>query len=607
MIMNNLRKTFKIQYPKKLMLKRLFFTALLAFSTLILWAQNENASLILQSPHGKDVKMIWFIKSWEKRFTGFDIKRKEGIQKDWNKINKAPIVPGIAAKKDLSNVESDKAEAVRIKMLMAQYLAKHQLEEIDSVTFQKNSLSGSQFLQNFSKKIFEDYDIALMSGFAFVDHAEKKRIDYEYGLFIAGTDIQLASAKWNYGEVPDLNVITDITTRSIHKKRGVQLIWDVDIKKLKTGYIHGFNIYRDGIRLNQAPVMISLNNSASEFEWFDSTANSDIGNQYSIGSESLLDIEGIIKTYTYNPADHPENYLRPDISEITSMGYYFKEGIQVKWSFPKEYEKYIDGYIIEKDNLPSGFSRVCVVSDPAARDCIDKTPSPVGSYIRYKMTVLYKDRTQLQSRERVYSYFPIRDPPPPLGVKNSMQNTGRSFKIHFSWDMPMVGDSLTEYYSAYFLGPDNNHFAQVTGAEKIKGNSWDFETPKGKSGTYKFYLTASSKYGSEGSPSDTILINIPALTLPVPLITQTSDEDNSVVLKWSYPDGNEIKGFRIFENNQLIATEKEVPQSVREYKISDLEVKTKYEFTIQAVDENGICSPASLPSSVTTGSKYKKH
>ena len=169
----------------------------------------------------------------------------------------------------------------------------------------------------------------------------------------------MASAKWNYGEIPDLNLITDITCRAEPKKRGIQVLWNVDVKKLRAGYVHGFNIYRDGIRLNQDdPIMIGYNNEISQYEWFDSTANSAIPNQYSISSESFLDIEGIIKPYTYNPTDHPENYKKAEVTNILSLGYYFKDGIQINWDFPKDYEHFIKGFYIEKDTIPDGFKQV---------------------------------------------------------------------------------------------------------------------------------------------------------------------------------------------------------------------------------------------------------
>ena len=45
-----------------------------------LFAQNENVSLLVQSPDGKTVKLIWVLKNWSSEITGFDIKRKEGLE-----------------------------------------------------------------------------------------------------------------------------------------------------------------------------------------------------------------------------------------------------------------------------------------------------------------------------------------------------------------------------------------------------------------------------------------------------------------------------------------------------------------------------------------------
>ena len=75
---------------------------LIALHSAQLMAQNDNSTLILQSPHGQTVKLMWFFKTWNGDYKGFNIKRREGFQKDWVKINNKPIVPEIMLKKNIS-------------------------------------------------------------------------------------------------------------------------------------------------------------------------------------------------------------------------------------------------------------------------------------------------------------------------------------------------------------------------------------------------------------------------------------------------------------------------------------------------------------------------
>ena len=76
------------------------------------YGQNEQVKLRAQSPDGKTVKIEWIFNSWNKAITGFDLKRKDGLQ-DWVKLNPEPILPCISAKKKLSIVDADKGETAR--------------------------------------------------------------------------------------------------------------------------------------------------------------------------------------------------------------------------------------------------------------------------------------------------------------------------------------------------------------------------------------------------------------------------------------------------------------------------------------------------------------
>src|ERR1022692_1856838 len=107
---------------------------LFSFNAKPLFAQNENVTLLVQSPDGKTVKLAWFLKNWSADITGFDIKRKEGLQ-EWVKLNTEPVLPCISAKKKLSVVDADKNEENAVKAKMFKLIATHKLQETDCTTF----------------------------------------------------------------------------------------------------------------------------------------------------------------------------------------------------------------------------------------------------------------------------------------------------------------------------------------------------------------------------------------------------------------------------------------------------------------------------------------
>ncbi len=562
-------------------------------STHSLWAQRANVNLLAQSPDGRTVKLMWLLKSWNSDITAFDIRRKEGLQ-DWVKLNSEPIVPGISAKKNLSVVESDKGEESRLKAKLYKLLRSHKLQETPGDTLLGRLNQNEGTARNIADMATQDYDLALISGFAYVDHSVTRKMNYEYGLFIAGTNELLDSVLWNYGQIPNLDVVHDVTSKATTKKNGVELMWDADAAKMKSCDAGGFNVYRDGIRMNLEPIT-SANNT--DFSWYDKAANTSHPIQYSISAESIFGIEGVIRSYTYNPADHPNEYRKAEVKDITSLGYYFKEGISVKWSFPKEYEPFIKGFYVQKNNLPEGYKQASPLLDPSIHAYIDKTPSTVNGYISFRIITVYKDRSAVDGNGMIYTYFPMREPPPPLHLTAQSVTAEKNIKINLSWDAPMSGDTVTASYVVYCYNPSKDEFTQAS-EHAVRDHKYSYDLPHTPATMNRFYVTSVSKTGSESTlTSDTVAVTTPSLALPRPSINMiTITGSNKAFVQWQYPLIRDLKGFRLFRNKEAIATLTADKNAVT---TDELAPGTSYEFTLQAISENGVQSEVSQPYNIT--------
>ncbi len=554
-----------------------------------LFAQNDNAHLLVQSPDGKKVMLVWFVKTWNNQLTGFDIKRKEGLQ-DWVKLNSEPIIPGISMKKKLSVVAANKDEESLLKARLFKLLSSHKLKETENTEFFQKLIADEKALQEMCDKMAHDYEFALMNGFAYIDYSVKNKTDYQYGLFIQGTGKMLAASSWNYGEIPDLNTVQEITSRASTTNKGVQVIWNADINKMKAADVTGFNIYRQGIRLNDTPITAADSKDPAEFTWNDKSANSTIPLQYSISAESIFGIEGIIRSYTYNPADHPNEYKKAEVTEVTSLGYYFKEGINVKWSFPKEYERFLKGFYLGKDNMPSGYVKVSSLLDPALRSYTDKTPSPVSSYMRFHVVAVYNDRTLVPGIERLYNYFPINEPPAPQNLKVKQEVANKENKIHLTWDPPMKGDTLTVDYNVYGSDPVTSKFSVLNLDHRVGNRDYTFFFKDAGRVQYSFYVSAISKSGAESIFSDTVTVQTPGADFAPPVIIKVEADSNKAVIKWQYNDITGVKGFRLFQNKVMIAGEQLLNKNSREYIMPVLREGAANEYSMQAVKEDGSVS-----------------
>jgi hypothetical protein len=483
------------------------FSVLLSVQSL--FAQQDNTHLLVQSPDGKTVKLIWFIKKWNSGITGFDIKRKEGLQ-DWVKLNPEPILPEVSAKKKLSIVESDKTEESRIKAKLYELLAARVIREMVSTDYMRMLNSDEKAVRDIATMISHDYDLALMNGFGYVDHTVTRKTSYQYGIFIQGTNKLLDSVTWNYGQIPDMNVVSEITSRATGSK-GVQVVWNADMNKVKICDVAGFHIYRSGIRLNSIPIVGANARDVSEFTWNDESANSTEPVQYSISAESIFGIEGVIRPHKYDPAEHPKEYKKPIVTEVTSLGYYFKEGTGVKWTFPREYEHFLKGFYIEKDNMPEGYRQVYGMVGPSVRGITDTSSSQVSGYIRLRVIAVYNDRTRTVGTERVYNYFPLREPPVPQNLKAERIKSDQKYAVNLSWDPPMAGDTVTDYYRVYASDPMSGKLQPVTESKPIYKNNFTYIIDQPGAYDWKFSVLSVSKTNAESQFSDTVMVRIPAV------------------------------------------------------------------------------------------------
>ncbi len=554
-----------------------------------LHAQQEQSGLLVQSPDGKNVKLLWTLSSISNDVTGFDVKRKEGMQ-DWVKLNSEPIVPGVDMKRNFQNQGVTKGEESKLKAKLFKLLSARKLTQTDASFIRKLS-AGDKTLSSLNKTIGADYDLAVMFGFGFADHSVVNKTDYKYGVFVAGTGKLLASVSWNYGEVPDLNAVSDITSRSAIGSSGVRVIWNADPKKMKAGNVSGFNIYRMGIRLNNEPIKTNSNpKDSTEFSWLDKSANSAIPIQYSISAESVFGIEGSIRSYSYFPAEHPTEYKQAAVEAISSLGYYFKDGISVKWSFPAENEKFIKGFYVEKDNMPNGYKQVSPKLPVSARSFIDKTNSPISAYIRFRVTAVYNDRSEIAGPERLYSYFPVNEPPKPYNLRQHITASGKKSLIELSWDKKLAGDSITDHYKVYVSSSSSDNDKFDLFRENVTGNMIRYPVPEAVAGEYKFFVIAVKKSGVESAPSDTLTVQASTTELPVPVISKTHADTNKITVQWQYPEITDLKGFMLYMNGAAVASPKELKKNTREYTVPKITAGTTYEFRLRALTVAGLVS-----------------
>ncbi len=592
-------------------MKNKIFLLLNLWVPLFLCAQEEQVKLLGESADGKIVKMLWIFKSWDKNTVGFDLKRREinpGTN-TWQKLNSSLLVPGIALNKNLSNTGAGESELLALKQKLQTMIANKKAKEITASGYLNRLNTDQNALQGLSFAMALDYDFALLNGFAFIDGTAATGKQYEYGLFLQDANEKANNPatvfKWTAGTKTLLNPVTAFSGRPFGKSGKIQLNWNVNNIQLKEMFPAGFIIYKkkgqSWIKLFSNPINPIAKGSKTEnegsYSWVDTIANKNEISNYGIVLQSIFKNQSDeMITYLYDPAEHPTEYKAPFLEEVM-----FNAGpanaFKISWSFTKEMEPFAKGFLIEKANLPGPYKSVSEVLPLQTRNYSENTYSPPASYITYRVVVIYKDETKQVSNEKLYYYLPVIKAPTPVNLKVIFVKNQQKLYADLSWDAKKPGDTLTDYYILYASNPLSSQFMQV-GGMPIKSNTFRYEINYAKSSQYKFCVSAMSRYKSEGDLSDTVTTYSPSQRLPYIQINTITLDSNRVLFDWEYPEIQDLKGFRAFQNGNMVASEFQLSKKSRSFKTPGLQFGATYNFSVQAVSEQGVLSEVSLVKSI---------
>ena len=180
-----------------------------------------------------------------------------------------------------------------------------------------------------------------------------------------------------------------------------------------------------------------------------------------------------------------------------------------------------------------------------------------------------------------------------------IEKDGKQY-IHLSWGEEPHED-IPELEYIIFTNGFGTEMAYL-GSIDIRKNSYDHSAPNRFGQLYKFQVQAEYEkdYSFEQSPrSDTLEIYVPTRKLPELYTVSSTRNEDKVTLSWKYSDRiDDLAGFRIYDNEKLIASEKEVPRELREWTSEALD-PGKHVFKVEAVTRYDVSSGLSRPRTYT--------
>ena len=563
------------------------------------FSQSTEVKLLGESGDGKTLKLIWFMQSWNNHAQGFDIKRRiAGNGSNWETLNTTPIVPELSVSKNLQNVEPDVAEQARLKAKLQTLISEHKTKEIPSAVYLQKLSADEKAMQGVAFAIALDYDMALLNGFGAIDRSAAMGNTYEYGLFYAADKNEaLSTFNWVYGTKAMLdNAAVNIESGIMAKPLKIQLKWAADAATMKGVQAAGFNVYKkngsEWVKLNTTTLNAQVKDG---FVYTDnSITDRNKAETYAVSLVSIFGNEGNKTEHTYNPLLHPLEHKAVELGEIKSAGKNFEKGFELNWNFPAEYEKYVKGFVVEKANMPGGYKQVSDTIPATQRVYNEKTFSPPASYVSFRVYAIYNDAAKMKGNEQLYYYLPTIYAPSPSRLTGKwIKENGKTY-IDLSWDNKATGDSLTEGYQLYASNRFDNQMYWENSLPLIRQSQYRYEVFNNNATNYRFCIAAVSKYKAVGSFSDTITIQAPTVSLPVPVIYPYTVDSAKVTLNWNYPGLADLKGFRIYQNGNLVANEFQLLKGVNRFISPQLQQGATYRFALKAVTENGVESDLSI-------------
>ncbi|MBO9703533.1 MAG: fibronectin type III domain-containing protein [Sporocytophaga sp.] len=554
-------------------MKNIFKIILLILIIIILqsagqvWAQRTGSSL-RGGETDKVMKLYWETYEWPEHLIGFNIKKQTKASNGWNKLNKEVITPQID-ERNWTNQGLDEEEANNVQQIYLKYISEGKLSKITKgELLQKLQLLGG--LKSGDRlNMKQDFNVALILGFGFIDHTYKKSDNASYGLFYVyedGHESEQAMATFSPEEVK----IKPTVEFSVNKSK-LKLSWSVSEKDYNIAGLYGFKISRKddktGIQTNLTEDLIGYQKSDNgKLQWlfFDESAKTSIDYTYTFFPVTILQTQ--LKPFEHKfKASLFQSMHTPSIDSISIIN---DTDIQIYWKADSllSDKKRIKEFYLEKRNVDTlQFTRITKSLDLKHKSYTDTSNLQYGQSYIYRLSVTDKKGKQWPGTPLNIFYTGVKLPTKPDSLKAEFRMILDKPYVHLYW-----AKSSSKNAAGFVLQSDEEGSGKLLenlSVPLIKSNEFLYELSGEGGKDYQFRIIPVNERGMRGEGS-TAHCKVPLLKLPLfTNISATLNKSNLVELSWDYPKESEVKGFNVLVNDQIIATYEDLPKDSRKYTV----------------------------------------
>ena len=539
------------------------------------------------------VRLKWMPNTWPENLTGFSIKRRTEGAADWQSIHEDLIVPELDPNKPLVNVEPSSSEALRLKQKLNELINVGRASVISRDEYDQEVLNTPYRIENLKLAFLIDYDFALLNGFGLIDRDIPGDGIYEYGLFPKyeselPSDDPISTFVWEYGEMPEASMDMEAGIRKRRNQTTVR--WKVDTDEFISKGLAGFNIYKktgdgDFKKVNSTLRLISVVNNPEYIVFVDDEAQEG-SVSYAAVPVTPFGTEGSRVEIAYHPKNVAIFIAPPRLShqqESENLS-----GVSLLWDFDAEHEQYIEGFQLERRaSNQIDFTPIAVDLDPNSRSFHDNQLDKSGMY-HYRLIVRRSIPSTIFSNELSFFYNHSLIPESPTSLIGRYVEDGANGHVELTWDS---GPGLNAYV-IYYSKPGERYISQDTRVGVIRQTNHQIDPGQYQRGEWRFAVASVSATGEQSERSKEVRVMVPNRTLPT-IVNKSAElvDSTRVRVTWTYADDiDDLKGFRIRQNDEIIANEDQLGKQTREWLSPQLEPGEKYIFQIQAVSDFGVVS-----------------
>lgn len=536
-------------------------------STIQAYAQRNGASL-RGGEADKAMKLYWETYDWPQTLTGFNIKKQSGESRGWNKLNAEVIYPQID-ERNWQNQGLDEEQGKEVQEAYLKYLSEGKLSKITkNILLQKlRETDGLKSGDRLNMK--QDYTVALILGFAFIDNTYKKSEKVTYGLFYVYEDGHESEQPMATFAPENIQIKPDITC-SVSKGK-LKLSWSVNEKDYSTAGLYGFKISRkedkSGKTANLTEELLGFQKSDNgQLQWlyFDESAIASLDYTYTFIPVTILQTELKPFEYAFKSALY-QNVHTPFIDSIFIVN---DIDLRIHWNTDTLllYKKRIKEFYLEKRHVDTlKFTRITKSLALKSKSYTDTTNLLYGQSYMYRLSVTDQKGKQWDGTPATIFYTGVKLPTRPDSLNAELRMILGKPYVYISW----AKNTSKNTFGFVFQSDEDGtgKLIENLSIPLIKSNELLYEISGDGGIEYQFSIIPVNEKGMRGE-GRTIKCQIPLLKLPeFTNCSATLDKNNLVQLLWEYPKEAEIKGFNVLVNGQVIATYNELPKETRKYTV----------------------------------------